>query len=91
MDYLSQSFTGETGGQKNGMKRQSLLILAFWSGVVVFLLGQFISFYPGFETTWFAVAGILCLGGLFVPRKAYRIAALVLVPLGITIGVFGKM
>jgi hypothetical protein len=52
---------------------------AFWFGTMLFVLGSFISFYPGAEAGWFAVTGALVGCGFFVPSKRYRIATIAIV------------
>lgn len=66
-----------------------LLILAFWSGCVLFGLGQVITFRPGAETAWFAVSAGLCLCGFLLGARKYGIAAFILVAAGIALSVWG--
>lgn len=65
------------------------LTVTFWTGCVLFALGQFITFYPGVETTWFAVAAGLCLCGFLVRSRRYSIAAFFFVAAGIALSVWG--
>ena len=55
----------------------------FWLGVLWFVLGSLITFYPGVEQGWFAIAAVLTAFGFLVPQRRYRIAALVLVVLSL--------
>lgn len=52
---------------------------AFWFGTMLFVLGSFISFYPGAETGWFAITAAVVGFGFFVPNKRYRIVTFVIV------------
>ena len=63
-------------------KVRPLLIGAFWVGVILLALGQVMTFIPGAEVGWFAASAVLCLCGVLVRSKAYRIAALCLVVIG---------
>jgi hypothetical protein len=65
------------------------LTIAFWTGCVLFVLGQFITFYPGVETTWFAVSAGLCLCGFLRRSRRYNIAAFFFVATGIALSVWG--
>ncbi len=53
--------------------------IPFWLGIVGFVLGQFITFYPGFDITWFTGSAMLVSFGLLVRSWAYRAAAIVLI------------
>lgn len=66
-----------------------LLIVAFWVGVSLFALGEVITFIPGAEAGWFAASAVLCLCGVLVRSKAYRIAALCLVVIGAAFSLSG--
>jgi hypothetical protein len=70
-------------------KARPLLLAAFWLGVSFFALGQVITFYPGAEAGWFAISAALCLCGLLVRSRAYIIAALCLVTIGIVLSISG--
>lgn len=54
---------------------KALLVTTFWFGAVWLMLGSMVSFVPGSEVGWFALAGILLAAGLFIPRWPYRIVA----------------
>ena len=53
--------------------------IAFWFGVMLFVLGSIISFYPGVEARWYAITAAFVGFGLFVPAKTYRVATLLIV------------
>jgi hypothetical protein len=55
-----------------------LLRIAFWLAVLGALLGYVITFVPGAESGWYALVAVLALGGIFVPKRSYRIAAVLL-------------
>lgn len=59
----------------------SLPCAFFWLGVLWFALGTVITFVPGGEQTWFTVVGLLTTFGFFVPKRRYRIAAVVFISL----------
>ena len=56
-------------------------------GVVLFVLGTAITFFPGSEQGWFTVAGAFVSAGFFVPRWYVRAAACLIV----TICVFAAL
>jgi hypothetical protein len=56
--------------------------IAFWFGTMLFVLGSFISFYPGAEPGWFGMSAALVGFGFFVPSKSYRIATLMIAAVG---------
>ena len=51
------------------------LRLAFWSAVLLAVLGTFITFVPGAECGWFLLVAVLSVAGFFIPKTCYRIAA----------------
>ncbi len=65
------------------------LILAFWTGCVLFALGQVITFRPGAETAWFAISAGLCFCGFLLRARRYSIAAVFFVAAGIALSVWG--
>ncbi len=71
------------------MKGRGIWIGGFWAGCVLFALGQVISFYPGAERGWFVLAGLLCMSGLLIRGKTYRIASIILVCLSTVVAVAG--
>jgi len=71
------------------MKGKAIWTSGFWAGCALFGLGQVISFYPGAECGWFILAGLLCMSGLIIRGKAYRIAAIILVCLSAILAVAG--
>ena len=71
------------------MKGKAIWICGFWAGCALFALGQVISFYPGAERGWFILAGLLCMSGLLIRGKAYRIVAVILVCLSAFFAVAG--
>ena len=56
-------------------------VMAFWLGVILGILGSFISFVPGGEAYWFAFTSIFIACGLFANGSLIRIAAFVLLAL----------
>ena len=70
-------------------KGRGIWIGGFWAGCVLFALGQVISFYPGAERGWFILAGLLCMSGLLIRGKVYRIAAIILVCLSAVLAIAG--
>lgn len=68
---------------------RALFESAFWLGVVLFALGQIITFYPGAEAKWFFAASALLLPGLLINSKYYRIAGAILLFVSIAQGVAG--
>jgi hypothetical protein len=52
--------------------------IAFWFGTSLFILGLFVTFYPGAEAGWFAFTSVLVGFGAFVPKKSYRFATIVI-------------
>jgi hypothetical protein len=65
------------------------LILAFWTGCVLFGLGQVITFRPGAETAWFAISAGLCFCGFLLRVRRYSIAALFFVAASIALSGLG--
>ena len=63
--------------------------VCFWISVVLGVLGQFITFYPGAEMDWFALAAILSLPGFLIPKWSFRAASLAMLVLWSTIAVSG--
>lgn len=57
--------------------------MLFWFGVLWFALGNFITFVPGGEQSWFGIGAVLVAFGLFVPQRRYRLAAVVLLLLSV--------
>ena len=53
--------------------------VAFWFGAILFVLGSFISFYPGAETNWFVISASLTAFGLLVPSRRYRVPSILIV------------
>jgi hypothetical protein len=53
--------------------------IACWFGMMLFVSGSFISFYPGAEASWFAITAAFVGFGLCVPSKNYRIVSIVIV------------
>lgn len=51
----------------------------FWIGVCGLLTGMGMSALPGFVRNWMLGCAILVAFGVFVPRIAYRVAAVILV------------
>ena len=70
-------------------KWRGIWIGSFWAGCALFALGQLITFYPGAERGWFILAGLLCMSGLLIRGKAYRIAAIILVGLSAVLATVG--
>ena len=70
-------------------KWRGIWISGFWAGCALFTLGQVISFYPGAERGWFILAGLLCVSGLLIRGKVYRIAAIILVCLSGVLAIAG--
>lgn len=63
--------------------------LLFWLAVFLAALGSIITFVPGAEFGWFLVVAGLALAGLFIPRVAYRISAVVLLILALVLAFDG--
>jgi len=61
----------------------------FWFGVAGFVLGEIITFVPGGEQEWFTIAAILVAFGFLVPKRLYRIAALIFLVLSILAAIEG--
>ena len=78
--YESPSHTG-AGVLPTANRSATLIIslakLSFWFGLVLAILGSAITFYPGSECYWFVATGFLLAPGIFVPKQAYRIVAIV--------------
>jgi hypothetical protein len=66
-----------------------ILLVVFWLGVLSFVMGQIISFYPGAETQWFLATSVMLTAGLFIHGKAYRIASGVLLVLSLALATAG--
>lgn len=49
--------------------------------LILGILGQIISFYPGAECEWFALAAILAIPGFIIPKWSYRSATLAMLVL----------
>lgn len=56
-----------------------VLRFVFGCGIVLLLLGQIITFYPGAEERFYTFTGSLLLTGLVLPSRAYRIVSIVLI------------
>ncbi len=52
--------------------------VSFWLSVVLGTLGLFISFYPGAEFEWIALAAFLVIPGFAIPKWSFRSASIVL-------------
>lgn len=70
-------------------KARPALLLVFWFGVVHFVLGGVITFYPGAETQWFLITSAVLAAGLLVDGKAIRVAALLLIAISLASAVAG--
>jgi hypothetical protein len=57
---------------------RKLLLLPFSIALLLALLGQVISFYPGADFGWFLTVAALSASGLFLPKTPYRVAAALL-------------
>lgn len=55
----------------------TLAVMFFWMGVVFWVLGSVISFYPGAEVEHFGLTGLLVSAGFLVPNRKYQIAAFI--------------
>ena len=55
--------------------------VCFWLGVMHALLGSIVTFVPGAECGWYIFSGVLISFGLIVPKRRYRIAAVILASL----------
>jgi hypothetical protein len=53
----------------------------FWISVVLGALGQVITFYPGAEFEWFALAAAFSIPGFLIPKWSFRSASLVMLTL----------
>ncbi len=51
--------------------------MTFGLGVILGVLGSFVSFVPGSEVGWFAITAVFLASGLFVPRYSTRIVAFI--------------
>jgi hypothetical protein len=49
--------------------------VCFWCSVAMGMLGLIISFYPGAECPWFAIAAILAIPGFLIPKRIFRIGS----------------
>lgn len=56
-----------------------VLRFVFGSGIVLLLLGQIITFYPGAEERFYTFTGCLLLAGLVLPGWPYRVISVVLI------------
>jgi len=61
----------------------------FWMSVALGILGQFVTFYPGAELGWFALAAFLAIPGFIVLKRSFRCASLVLLVLWCAISFLG--
>ena len=62
---------------------RKLLLLSFWLAVLLTVLGYFITFVPGAECGWFLAVAVLSAPGLFIPRRTYRVGAVLLLALSL--------
>lgn len=63
---------------------RKLLYFPFWFSVVMLILSFVITFAPGAERGWFLTVAGLAIAGLFIPKTPYRIAAALLLSLGLS-------
>ena len=68
---------------------QKVLCIPFGLAVLFMLLGCFIDFVPGAGCEWFLVVAILSVSGFFIPKRIYRVAALLLLMLALTSAYIG--
>jgi hypothetical protein len=63
----------------------------FWTGVLWLVLGTVITFVPGSEVFWFAIATLLLASGFFVQQRRYHLFALVLIVVSSAMAIDGHM
>lgn len=73
---------------RNVKSIRPFLILGFWTGFVLFGLGQVITFRPGAKTVWFVTSAGLCLYGFLLRARTYNVAAFFFVTAGIALSLW---
>ena len=65
------------------------LLLSLAMGVFLMWLGTVVGFVPGAERVWYAFAGVFLLAGLFIPRRDFRAATIVLIAICVVAAIAG--
>ena len=69
----------QSSGTSFPRRLRPVLRFVFGSGVVLLLVGQIITFYPGAEEGFYTITGCLLLAGLVLPGWPYRVVSVVLI------------
>lgn len=56
---------------------------SFFCGVVLFVIGNVASFYPGAESIWFLCTAVLLLPGVLLARRGHVVAAILMFALSL--------